>query len=187
MKLKHGLLSAWCLLACGAAFAQGAPATAWTDPLNRFSVEFSVQGFSPSGAPSTAPTVLDVEHGALQRSANAARGCSVTEARVPRAVATTQGDANAQLYARNEQEIGASLRGRVSGMSRARVDGVSLLSFRLDTDTRQLYARMFYLAHESRIYQVTITCGGAPPLTMLDVTTMNQTLETLRFLPEASQ
>ena len=67
-----------------------------------------------------------------------------------------------------------------------RIDGVSTISFRLDVGGFQQYWRIFYLAHDGGVIQVSIACGGAAPLSMLETSIMNQTLSTLRFLPEAA-
>jgi hypothetical protein len=189
VRFLRSAIAAFCFLVCGVAAAQEAPApaTGWTDPAGRFALDFASNGFTPLSDASAPNAGAEFEHGAFQRSASAARLCSVREERVPRIVSTNQGDANARLYARTEQDLGATLRGRVSEFSRARVDGISVLSFRLDTSTAQQYWRLFFLARNGGVYQVAVACGGAAPLTMLEVATMNETLNTLRFLPEASQ
>jgi hypothetical protein len=172
------------LLAAPAAAQEPPAATAWTDPLGRFTVDFAANGFTP--APSGDPAdVVSVENAALQRTANAARMCAVRQTRVPRTPALDQGQANAHLYARSEADIRASLRGQLSDYARNRVDGISILSFRLDAGSIQQYWRLFYLAHNGGVVQVALTCGGTAPLSMLEISIMNQTLNTLRFLPEA--
>ena len=160
--------------------------TAWTDPLGRFTIDFAANGFTPLPATGDPADVLAVEHGALQRSANAVRMCGVREQRIPRLQAIDQGQANAHLYARSEAQFRADVGGALSDYARTRIDGVSTLSFRIDRDGFQQYWRMFYLAREGQVVQVSIACGGAAPLSMLETSIMNQTLGTLRFLPEAA-
>lgn len=187
MKIIAAILTALCSLACSAA-AQAPPAsTAWTDPLGRFTVDFAANGFTPLPATGDPADVLAVEHGALQRSANAVRMCGVREQRIPRLQAIDQGQANAGLYARSEAQFRADVGGALSDYARTRIDGVSTLSFRIDRDGFQQYWRMFYLARDGGVVQVSIACGGAAPLSMLETSIMQQTLNTLRFLPEAAQ
>jgi hypothetical protein len=186
MKIIAAILTALCSLACSAA-AQAPPAsTTWTDPLGRFTIDFAANGFTPLPATGDPADVLAVEHGALQRSANAVRMCGVREQPVPRLPALDQGQANAHLYARSEAQTRASIRGELSEYARTRIDGVSTISFRLDVGGFQQYWRTFYLARDGGVIQVSLACGGAAPLSMLETSIMNQTLSTLRFLPEAA-
>jgi hypothetical protein len=179
-------IAALCLLSATAT-AQEAPAVGpWTDPLGRFTMDFAAHGFTPLPASDDPAEVIVVEHGALQRSANGTRMCDVREQRVPRSVAMDQGQANAHLYSRSERDIAAGLNGQLSEYARSRVDGISVVSFRFDIGSVQQYWRLFFLAHNGGVVQVAIACGGTAPLTMLDLSIMDQTLSTLRFLPEAS-
>jgi hypothetical protein len=185
LKTITGAVAALCLLATPA-FAQDTPVSAWTDPLGRFSMDFAANGFAPLPPVADDPAqVIAVEHGALQRNANAARMCAVRESRVPRMAAMDQGQANAHLYALAERDIAARFDGQLTEYGRTRVDGVSLISFRLDSGQFQQYWRLFYLARDGGVVQAAIACGGVGPLSMLDLSVMNDTLNTLRFLPEA--
>ena len=175
------------LAASAPAAAQETPSSAaWTDPLGRFSVDFAAHGFTPLPPTGDPADVLAVENAPLQRSANAVRMCGVREQTVPRLPALDQGQANAHLYARSEAQTRASIRGELSEYARTRIDGVSTISFRLDVGGFQQYWQIFYLAHDGGVIQVSIACGGAAPLSMLETSIMNQTLSTLRFLPEAA-
>lgn len=181
-----GAIAALCMLVGASAAAQDAPAGAWTDPLGRFSVDFAASGFTPLPRSSDPSVVLEVENVALQTRTNSARTCAVQQLRIPRVSAFEQGEANARLYTRTEADLRAELRGQLSEYVRSREAGISMLSFRLDTGTVQQYWRYFFLTYRGSIVQTSVVCGGTAPLGPLEIDIMNQTLSTLRFLPEAS-
>jgi hypothetical protein len=184
LKTITAAVAALCLLAASAS-AQEAPASAWTDPLGRFTLDLASHGFTPLPQGADANVVLEAENAALQRNANEPRVCAVNQQRLPRVVALDQGEANARLYDRTERDLATALRGDVTEYARARMGGISTAAFRLDANGSQYYGRMFFLAHNGGVVQVAVTCGGAAPLSMLDASVMTQTLSTLRFLPEA--
>jgi hypothetical protein len=184
------VLVALSMLALGACAQEtvSAPATPvvapWVDPAQRFSLDYADLGWTILPPSYAEGVVVELEHAVFQERELSIRMCSVRQRMLD--VSRSQAELNALLAARTLQEVRGDLRGAITELNVAEVEGIAIQSFRMDASSVQQYWRLFALAHQGQILQVAISCGGRRPLTVDEAANINALLDTLTFLPEAS-
>jgi hypothetical protein len=188
------ILSAVALCACSepapAAPERSTPVAAasngvWTDPTGRISVDFAAHGWTPLVDTPVRPGVLaQVEHVAYQNASHQARMCHVSEERAPTLSRMTQEQINQHVQSQPLEGLAGAMPGDVSEQGYMSVNGMTVVAFRLDQPMMRLYFRIFFLPTETGVTQVSLVCGGSPPLNDEETANMIAVLNTLRIARE---
>ena len=158
----------------------------WTDPTGRFALSYTDEGWSAESSEGAPPSVvLSLGHRRLQAFSGRARQCIITEDSVAGGPAN-QVEQDAWLETLDAGAIERILGHPVSDVAHDRIGDRAIIDYSSTSNQFWLRSRVFRIVNGSQVIHVRIACGGDPPISFDDRSTIDAVLNTLRFLPETT-